>query len=336
MKYKGEKCAACGKVFTSDDDVVVCPECGSPHHRECYKAENRCANSDFHAEKKKWRPSVSVKPDKPSDQEIIICPDCHFPNLKKDEVCAKCGKSLNEARQNAAGSPAAGAEHTESDPLDGYLQSELEVNKSFLGFDPNEDMGGASLKEVSQFVCTNTLYYIPIFKHMKDFGSKISFNLSCLIFPYFYFANRKMWGWAIISAIIAILLKMPTYILWLGDHTASTKSTEAVLSLIYDNQSSLEILDTYFGIAGWIMSIVFCLFGNWLYYCHTMKFLKRMKAQNAGDTIPAEQIMSAGGVKPVNILFMALIMAGIGLAALFGAIQLLNASDFLKTMSVFR
>ena len=30
MKYKGEKCAACGKEFTEDDDVVVCPECGSP------------------------------------------------------------------------------------------------------------------------------------------------------------------------------------------------------------------------------------------------------------------------------------------------------------------
>ena len=45
MKYKGEKCAACDKVFTDDDDVVVCPDCGSPHHRECYKAENKCANT---------------------------------------------------------------------------------------------------------------------------------------------------------------------------------------------------------------------------------------------------------------------------------------------------
>ena len=95
MKYKGEKCAACGKVFTVDDDVVVCPECGSPHHRECYKAANKCANSDFHAEKKKWRPSVHVVPEKASDAEIKICPACRFPNFSNAETCARCGKKLS-------------------------------------------------------------------------------------------------------------------------------------------------------------------------------------------------------------------------------------------------
>ena len=30
MKYTGIPCAACGKKFTAEDDVVVCPECGTP------------------------------------------------------------------------------------------------------------------------------------------------------------------------------------------------------------------------------------------------------------------------------------------------------------------
>ena len=34
MKYTGIPCAACGKKFTAEDDVVVCPECGTPHHRD--------------------------------------------------------------------------------------------------------------------------------------------------------------------------------------------------------------------------------------------------------------------------------------------------------------
>lgn len=37
MKYTGIPCAACGKKFTAEDDVVVCPECGTPYHRACYK-----------------------------------------------------------------------------------------------------------------------------------------------------------------------------------------------------------------------------------------------------------------------------------------------------------
>jgi DNA-directed RNA polymerase subunit RPC12/RpoP len=327
MKYKGEKCVACDKVFTVDDDVVVCPECGSPHHRECYKAANKCANSDFHAEKKKWRPSVHVVPERPSDTEIKVCPACRFPNFGNDDTCARCGKKL--------GGDPAGAEdilQKETDTAYGEMQNEMENERPFLGFNPNEDMGGATLKEVTQFVCTNTIYYIPIFKHMKDFGSKISFNLSCLIFPYFYFANRKMWGWAVISAIISIFFNTPSYILWLGKNIGSDDNTEAFLSMIYDHQSSLEILDTYFGIAGWITSIIFCLFGNWLYYRHTIRHIRRMKDQNAGDTVPAEKIISAGGVKPVNILIMAVIMGGMMLAALFGSIQILNAGDLLNTI----
>ncbi|MBQ3919840.1 MAG: hypothetical protein II695_09210, partial [Oscillospiraceae bacterium] len=34
MLYTGHKCMVCGKVFTDDDDVVVCVECGTPYHRE--------------------------------------------------------------------------------------------------------------------------------------------------------------------------------------------------------------------------------------------------------------------------------------------------------------
>ena len=35
-KYVNVPCAKCGKPFTEDDDVVVCPDCGAPHHRSCY------------------------------------------------------------------------------------------------------------------------------------------------------------------------------------------------------------------------------------------------------------------------------------------------------------
>ena len=330
MKYKGEKCVACDKIFTADDDVVVCPECGSPHHRECYKAENKCANSSFHAEKKKWRPSVSILPERPSDTEITICPSCRFPNMRGDDTCARCGRKLNVGPGGT--NVQTDMEQTGSEPVYGEMQNEMENERPFLGFNPNEDMGGATLKEVTQFVCTNTIYYIPIFKHMKDFGSKISFNISCLIFPYFYFANRKMWGWAVISAIISIFFNLPSYILWLGKNVGSNDNTEAFLSLIYDHQSSLETLDTYFGVFGWAVSIIFCLFGNWLYYRHTLKHIRRMKDQNAGDTVPAEKIISAGGVKPVNILIMAAIMGGIMLGGLFGSIQIMNAGDLLRAI----
>ena len=57
MNYNGERCVACGELFSADDDIVVCPQCGSPHHRECYKKDNVCANTVLHETGEKWKPS---------------------------------------------------------------------------------------------------------------------------------------------------------------------------------------------------------------------------------------------------------------------------------------
>ena len=35
MDFTKYTCPVCGETFQNGDDVVVCPECGAPHHREC-------------------------------------------------------------------------------------------------------------------------------------------------------------------------------------------------------------------------------------------------------------------------------------------------------------
>ncbi len=34
INFTGIKCPVCGKAFTDEDDIVVCPKCGAPYHRE--------------------------------------------------------------------------------------------------------------------------------------------------------------------------------------------------------------------------------------------------------------------------------------------------------------
>ena len=48
MDYIGLKCPICGKPFTADDDIVVCPQCGAPYHRECYIKAGKCIYEDKH------------------------------------------------------------------------------------------------------------------------------------------------------------------------------------------------------------------------------------------------------------------------------------------------
>ena len=48
LDIKGQKCAVCGEEFTEADDVVFCPICGAPHHRECYASLGQCGLASEH------------------------------------------------------------------------------------------------------------------------------------------------------------------------------------------------------------------------------------------------------------------------------------------------
>ena len=67
MDYKGCKCASCHKVLKEGDDIVICPECGAPYHRECYAAEGRCVFSAKHGKGFEYVPP-EAKPD------VRVCP----------------------------------------------------------------------------------------------------------------------------------------------------------------------------------------------------------------------------------------------------------------------
>lgn len=98
MRYSDYKCDGCGKVFSQDDDIVVCPECATPQHRECYKEKGGCVNARLHAEDFQWsgekvppehkpdsaEPTVEVKRD-------LICPNCHHANVHGSTACRNCG-----------------------------------------------------------------------------------------------------------------------------------------------------------------------------------------------------------------------------------------------------
>lgn len=55
-KYVGLKCPVCGKKFTADDDIVVCPVCGAPYHRACYQKVGACIFQDKHGTSEAWSP----------------------------------------------------------------------------------------------------------------------------------------------------------------------------------------------------------------------------------------------------------------------------------------
>ena len=83
-KYVNVPCAKCGKPFTEDDDVVVCPDCGAPHHRSCYLELGHCARQDQHTDGSTWQdPRQEAAP-----KENVTCPRCGAVNLPDAQYCA--------------------------------------------------------------------------------------------------------------------------------------------------------------------------------------------------------------------------------------------------------
>lgn len=306
MNYIGEQCFACGKKFENGDDVVVCPECGTPYHRVCYKEAGECINHQLHESGRSWQQEQSEK-NAAAESIVRICPYCHHKNNPDASTCSSCGASLNNT----------GSSQSEKEKPDIMsMFEEIDPNNQYLGFNPDEDFDGASLKEVTQFVDSNTFYYIPLFKRMKDFGSKISFNAICLLFPYFYFANRKMWLWALITAFASMLFNVPTMLYIIGDQVSLLPFTQDIAGFIDANENLLISLSEICNMAYWILRICTCLFGNWLYYRFTVRSVNKLKARY-GEPVSSQHLKSKGGVQPINLLLIFLILIGLTMAAYF-------------------
>ncbi|MBQ9912859.1 MAG: DUF2628 domain-containing protein [Clostridia bacterium] len=92
MRYKNQICDGCGKIFTDGEDIVVCPECATPQHRECYKNHGGCVNSHKHGEAFTWTGAeITVSPS-PAPEKIrtIPCPNCGYGNPEGADHCKQC------------------------------------------------------------------------------------------------------------------------------------------------------------------------------------------------------------------------------------------------------
>ena len=54
-KYYGCPCEGCGRPLALTDDIVVCPDCGAPYHRECYEKLGRCIHTPAHGAGYDWK-----------------------------------------------------------------------------------------------------------------------------------------------------------------------------------------------------------------------------------------------------------------------------------------
>lgn len=88
--YENNSCPVCGKQFQPGDDIVTCPECGTPHHRACYRELGHCAHQALHGDGYTFTPA-----DPPAEQNQARLPTIPTPLPRSKKKCVACNAELD-------------------------------------------------------------------------------------------------------------------------------------------------------------------------------------------------------------------------------------------------
>ena len=225
--YIGYRCPVCGKTFAQGDDVVVCPDCGAPHHRECYRKLGHCAYEDKHASGRQWQPEGEAAQDgQGQSQATLVCPRCGSHNPAGNIFCQVCGHQLTAGENPGAdygygpdpyrnGPEGGGYQGYRQDYGYGPQQGREQQDPFFSPFSPRVDYNqevapGISVKEVCDYVGPNCWTFAAKFNALARSGG-FSLNWSAFFFSFFYCFYRKMYKLGGILLAIAAAAMIPVF-----------------------------------------------------------------------------------------------------------------------------
>lgn len=176
MDFTKFHCPVCSKNFVESDDVVVCPECGTPHHRECYNLTGRCFNEDLHG--------TDISADNFKNPEAEKKEEISQPKSEENTADSNGKNAENPFRINES----AASEFVRFSSVQGHL---IEGKHS-------------SLFEAA--VGKNQRYYIPKFTFLSSYRKKFSFNFVAFFSPLAWALYRKMYKAAALIFAIYLLI----------------------------------------------------------------------------------------------------------------------------------
>lgn len=182
MDYKNETCLVCGRNFEDGDDIVVCPECGTPHHRACWLIDNRCACEELHGTGYEWK--------KKDDDTVIEAPDITDSTENSQE--SEQGNTVPPFSM-----PFSPVQDMQNNNLEALCMRGVPASK-------DEKIDGVRVGDMALYIQQNARHYIK--KFIK--GKKVSFNWAALLFSPAWFFYRKLYkaGAVILALFVAISL----------------------------------------------------------------------------------------------------------------------------------
>lgn len=298
MDFLGNQCPVCHKMFHADDDVVVCPDCGTPHHRECFEAIGHCANESRHGEGYDFADA-----EENVNSDIVICRSCGKENDKNSFFCKYCAAPLSKEDEqhdrSASGQPggANGMPFGSGTPI--YMDP-------LGGIPADADMGdGVTAGEIAKYVMQNTPYFVRVFNNIKTVN-RSRFSFVGALFGGGYLLYRKMYKLgAILTAVQVAMLIASAFVQSSSVYTDFLRQYQVSLTFTQLTQyiSNLASADQFIlylpfilSIASLAMRIVIGITVNRVYFKHCKQQVIRIKSEVSSGESPDTALQTKGGV----------------------------------------
>lgn len=314
MRYDGAVCQICGREFSETDDIVVCPDCGTPHHRQCWLESGQCINSSLHDGAFSWQPAESEKAEPEKEESLaetdgrlpITCPVCKHENPPSSERCETCGQKFTIFGFNV---------FDKQNELEQEEKAEHESNSAPTGeYAGRTDIDSVSTDDISEYVRTNHLTYVRKFDKLSNQGKKVSWNWASFIFLPYWFFYRKLIKPGIIFLMsilcVSVIFSQPlgaiadkyyTFIDVAVENADEQQVAQAQQQLLSETKKQAPFVIAYFLIL-LIIRIVAALLSDRLYKKKVVGDIVSLRGKNLDDEAFHFSMFKLGGISPVLVL----------------------------------
>lgn len=303
-KYYGCACEGCGRPLTLRDDIVVCPDCGAPYHRDCYEKLGRCVHAPAHRAGYEW--SFPYQ-----DAQLRTCPSCGERTLRSEPFCRCCGAPMPpESAEDPNDRRAAQTEQNGSFDYDSfYRQYEQNVTQPMhqnirTAFGQDELIDGIPSSDWSDYIGKAAPVYLNDYSRMQLQNTKVSMSFSALLFGPFYFFYRKAWKPAFAFLAAELVLSLPTLL----DMMLVTGSP-LVAGL---NSSTIVILSRVMTVLSFVLVMVRTLYAKWLYRKSAADRIRRIRKEFPNAAQRRAVLSAQGGVSWAAVIGSLILLMVLG------------------------
>lgn len=318
-RYKMVNCPICDKSLETGE-IVVCPDCGAPYHRNCYSKEQQCIYPELHASGNSWKapknllddvetPSNNTFPKDKLENTACSCTRCGTVNPPSGIFCQICGNKLPQNPVKTSSNFTSNSTERDDLPKDKFELSNTEIPPNSIplnplvnplgGLAPNETIEDISVKELAAFVGRSSHYYLPKFKEISQ-KRGTTINFAAFFFTGGFYLYRKMFLIGLFFCLFDVLFSIPSTILLYSEMTTQMISGT---QLVHGNEQ-LQQLNSICSFLVLGLRFVCGYFANGLYKDYVFKKIKEIKSQNLSESEYYNTLSKQGSVAIGLIRFL--------------------------------